>query len=79
MGLKYTEPEVYNDILSKISESKEEQETLEIKSLKINVRPLTKEDIKTRKLSEKLKGSIITEIFPVAKLNILLSSIFWNI
>ena len=26
LGLKYTEPEVYNDILSKISESKEEQE-----------------------------------------------------
>jgi len=26
LGLKYTEPEVYNDILSKISESKEDQE-----------------------------------------------------
>lgn len=27
LGLKYTEPEIYNDILSKIEESKEEQQT----------------------------------------------------
>ena len=26
LGLKYTEPEVYNDILNKIKESKEEQD-----------------------------------------------------
>ncbi len=40
---------------------KKKKETT-IDTLKITVRDLSSEDIKTRKLSEKLKGSIITEI-----------------
>ncbi|MGB0892337.1 MAG: RelA/SpoT family protein [Flavobacteriaceae bacterium] len=46
LGLKYTEPEVYNDILSKITESKEEQENY-IKLFADTIKKgLNKEDFK---------------------------------
>ena len=46
LGLKYTEPEVYNDILSKISESKEDQE-IYIKSFENTLNSgLSKENFK---------------------------------
>lgn len=46
LGLKYTEPEVYNDILSKISESKEDQENY-IKSFENTLNSgLSKENFK---------------------------------
>ena len=51
LGLKYTEPDVYNDILSKIKESKEEQDAY-IKSFN----SIIKGSLDTEKLDYEIKG-----------------------
>ncbi|MBT8255450.1 MAG: RelA/SpoT family protein [Bacteroidia bacterium] len=51
LGLKYTEPEVYNDILSKIKESKEEQDAY-IKDFS----KVIKESLDAEKLEYDIKG-----------------------
>ncbi|NND62322.1 MAG: bifunctional (p)ppGpp synthetase/guanosine-3',5'-bis(diphosphate) 3'-pyrophosphohydrolase [Flavobacteriaceae bacterium] len=51
LGLKYTEPEVYNDILSKIKESKEEQDDY-IEAFS----DVIKESLDSEKLSYEIKG-----------------------
>ncbi|MBD1157215.1 Do family serine endopeptidase [Pelagibacterales bacterium SAG-MED20] len=63
--------ETSEDFEKKEKESKEEQETLEIKSLKITVRPLSKEDIKTRKLPNQTTGLVITNIDKDSPINYL--------
>lgn len=45
LGLKYTEPEVYNDIFNKIKESKEEQDTYIKNFSKVIKKSLDKEDL----------------------------------
>ena len=54
--------ETSEDFKEKKKEKKDEQENLEIKSLKISVRPLTKKDIETRKLPNQTTGLVITNI-----------------
>ena len=51
LGLKYTEPEVYNDILSKIKESKEEQDAY-IKAFS----KVIKDSLDSEKLNYEIKG-----------------------
>ena len=51
LGLKYTEPEVYNDILSKIKESKEEQD-LYIKTFSKTI----KDSLDSENLQYTIKG-----------------------
>ncbi len=51
LGLKYTEPEVYNDILSKIEDSKEEQD----KYIK-DFSQVIKKSLNEEKVSYKIKG-----------------------
>ena len=45
LGLKYTEPEVYNDILNKIKESKEEQDAYIEEFSKVIKNSLDKENL----------------------------------
>ncbi|WP_298239256.1 RelA/SpoT family protein [uncultured Algibacter sp.] len=46
LGLKYTEPEVYNDILNKIKESKEEQDKYILQFSEVIEKSLNKENMK---------------------------------
>jgi serine protease Do len=65
--------ETSEDFKVKKKENKEEEEILEIKSLKITVRPLAKKDIDTRKLPNQTTGLVITNIdknSPVNYLNV---------
>ena len=65
--------ETSEDFKEKKKEKKNEQEVLEVKSLKIKVRPLTKKDIENRKLPNQTTGLIITDIdkdSPINDLNI---------
>ena len=65
--------ETSEDFKEKKVEKKVEQKVLEIKSLKITVRPLTQKDIEIRKLPNQTTGLVITSIdkeSPVNYLNI---------
>ena len=65
--------ETSEDFKEKKVEKKVEQKVLEIKSLKITVRPLTQKDIEIRKLPKQTTGLVITSIdkeSPVNYLNI---------
>ena len=55
----------------KVKKKVEEPKTSEIKELKLTVRMLTKEDIKTRKLPENITGVVITKIENDSSINYL--------